>query len=189
MLNIVYDVDDVLNNLNDYVFNTLELPMASRFNIRECSEYTKEQQDTILDMYGNVETFKNLTYVDGAKDICEIEKTGKALVWINSSCFTKDIADFKVKSLLENIPGLNPDRIILQIGVGHKKKQLDFTDIIVEDCLTNMRVYKQSTSKLLINKIYNQPKTYCTSDWKEGLIRVPSLLEANKLIRSYVERN
>ena len=187
MIDIVYDVDDVLNNLNGYVFQQLKFPEPTNFNIRECKEYTKEQQDTILAMYGEAETFRNLTYVEGARDICEIEKTGKARVWINSSCFTQEIADIKTGSLLASIPGLNPERIILQIGLGHAKEPVNFAKFIVEDCLTNTFKYSNSTIKLLIDKVYNQAKTYRTSDWKAGITRVDNLVEANNIIRKYIE--
>lgn len=189
MINVVYDVDDVLNNLNNYVCDKLNIDSSKldNFDIRKCSRLTAQEQENILDMYGRPDTFKNLTYVRGAEDICEIEKTGKALVWINSKCFNQEIADIKAQTLTEAIKGLNPDRLIFQIGTDQKKSGLDFADIIVEDNLLNLRKYSTKTIKYLVNKFHNQSETYNTTDIKEKLIRVPNLIEANRQIRKYVE--
>lgn len=187
IINIVYDVDDVLNNLNAYVFNTLKVPAASRFNIRECTEYTKEQQDEILQMYSNPETFRNITYVEGAREICDVEKSGRARVWINSRNLTQEIAEIKQKSLLESIPDLKANQIEMQIGAGDKKKISSFADIVIEDCLGNILMYEKHTTKILINKNHNQAKSYGISDSKEGIIRVPTLVHANLIIRKMVD--
>lgn len=189
MINIVYDVDDVLNNLNDYVIGKLGLVYASNYNIRSCPEYTREQQDKILAMYNDPETFRNLKLVPGARDICKVEETGKARVWINSSCLNVEIEDIKRRCLLENIPGLNKDRLVFQVGYGMSKKQLDFTDIIVEDCITNLTKYNAQVEKILIDKKHNQAKTYCISDWDYGIKRVDTLLTANKLVMEYVNKH
>lgn len=186
-LNAVYDVDDVLNNLNDYVFETLRLHKAKRFKIPEnTDQYTEDQMKSIINMYGDPNTFRNLRYVPGARDICKIEKTGKALTWINSSNYTEDIAKVKLESLIANIPDLNIDRIILVIGLGANKNAVD-ADIIVEDCFTNLDKYHDGTLKILIDKTHNQAETYGSTDAEKGITRVKSLVEANTIIQCVVD--
>lgn len=186
-LNVVYDVDDVLNNLNDYVFDTLKLPKAKRFVIAENSDiYTEQQVEAIIQMYRDSETFKHLKFVPGARDICRIEKTGKALTWINSSNFTEDVAKVKLKDLVTNIPDLNPDRIILVIGTGNSKNAVS-ADIIIEDCFTNLNKYPDGCLKILIDKEHNQASEYDTTDAEKGITRVSSLIEANEIIKYVVD--
>jgi 5'(3')-deoxyribonucleotidase len=180
-LKIVYDVDDVLNNLNHYVFSTLKLGLPDRFNIMDCDKYIDEQKKAILGMYSSPDTFRKISYVPGASEICEIEKTGKAEIWINSHSFNEEILQVKHDSLVELLPEMNKSHIILTIGRGAGKKQLDNTDIIVEDSFTNLMEYSDDVLKVLINKTHNQAKTYGTTDDEQHIIRVKDLEEANEV--------
>lgn len=186
-IHIVYDIDDVLNNLNDYVFNRLGISDRPRqFNIMLCDQYTAEQKEKILESYGNPEVFENVAWVPGAYNIFDIERTGKALVSINSSNFNTEVMEVKRKRLHE-IPNINWDRVNLHIGKGYNKEAIDTADIVVEDCITNTIKYRKDTIKLLINKSHNQAETYGIDEKVEGIIRVNSLIEANEYIQRYVE--
>ena len=184
MINIVYDV---LNNLNACVYERVGCVPASKFNISECVEYTEEEKQAIYDSFGSAEVFRGLSAVPGASEICEIEKTGKALVWINSSNFTQEIADIKREWLFKYIPNLSEERVLLHVGHGEKKVSLDFADIVVEDCFKNLLKYDSHVVKILIDKTHNKAETYGTTDEKEHIIRVNSLLEANVFIKSIVK--
>ena len=184
---IVYDVDDVLNNLNDYCLRKLNLPWAPRFNTYENECYTKEQADALMEMYGNPETFRNLTYVEGADQIYHVEADGHAEVHINSRNFNQDVADVKLETLRKLIPGLPLDRVEMQIGLGSDKKiDLD-ADIIVEDCITNCLKYRYDTIKILIDKPNNQSKVYDIDESEHNIIRVDNLIQANSIIRDFVD--
>lgn len=185
-IKIIYDVDDVLNNLNSYILSQLSLPWGERFRILECKCYTEEQANTILSMYGDPEVFKHLTYEPGASEIFDIEKTGKAEVFIISRNFNQEVADVKMKTLLEHIPNANPDKIEMQIGLGHKKEIDKSADIIVEDCIENCIKYNFDTIKILINKPNNQAEAYGINEHEHNIIRVQSLIEANQLIHAIV---
>lgn len=191
MLNVVYDVDDVLNNLNEYVFNLLNLSPPDRFNIYECNYYTDEQKRQVMEAYKSWEIFTHLQFVPGASEICDIEKTRKAIVWINSNNFTEEIAQIKYKSLTEYIPSLNKERIIMQImnGDTHVTKEcIPSTDIIVEDCLLNLSKYGKDTYKILIDKTYNKSESYGSTDKDLGIIRVKDLLDANRHVEKIVQQ-
>lgn len=186
VFNVVYDVDDVLNNLNDYVMLKIGKKSARYYNINLCDEFTQEEKERIYEMFGDSTVFSKLSSVDGADEICDIESTGKAKVWINSSNYNKDVAEIKYPWLLKHIPNLNKDRIRLQIGKGEHKECCDFADIVVEDCFTNLLKYSDKVIKILIDKTYNQAETYGTTDRDSSIIRVNSLREANELIYAII---
>ena len=188
-IRIVYDVDDTLNNLNDYVHEKLGIKTrADRFTIRECKVYSVEQQDAILEAYGDPETFKNLSYVPGATDIFDIEELGNIEVYILSRNFNSDIADIKTESILREIPGATVERIEMQIGNGEGKRIDELADIIVEDCLDNCLKYDKEVIKIIIDKPHNKLETYGLSQEDcPNLIRVKSLLAANQVIRDLLE--
>lgn len=187
ILNIEYDVDDTLNNLNDFVFDKLGFEPPRRFRILDCTDqYTPEQIKAILDCYGNPEIFKSLRFVPGAKDICSFEKTGKARVGINSKNFNEDILKIKMADIIREIPGISTDRIFMTLGAGYDKRPTD-ADIIVEDCLENIHKYSDKAARILLNRSYNQSEVYGTTDAEHNIIRVESLVEANAIIKSVVD--
>lgn len=184
---IVYDVDDVLNNLNGYILTKLGLPEPNRYNVMECSMYTSEQKEQILQMYREAETFKHLEYVPGAKEICDIEKSGRAEVMINSSCLSEEVAEVKLHSLLTHVDNLKESKIHFDLtNASNRKRTIDGADIVIEDCLANLQRYGEDTRKILINKSNNQAAEYGTCDLKDSIIRVNSLLEANEVVRRLV---
>lgn len=185
-IKIIYDVDDVLNNLNSYIFGKLGLPWGERFMVTECMCYTKEQVDALLKMYGDPEVFRNLSYEPGASEIFDIERTGQAEVFIISRNFNQEVADVKMESLLKHIPNAKPDKIDMQIGSGNNKKIDESADIIVEDCIENCIRYPFDTIKILIDKPNNQAEAYGICKEEHNIFRVGSLIEANNLICAIV---
>ena len=183
---IVYDLDEVLNNLNEYVYNFLKVPSASVFNIKECKEYTEEQKVAILSMYRDPEVFKKLDLVDGGKEILDIESTGKAEVWINSNNLSDEVKQAKIQWLKEKLPEFNMQHVVMQVKAAESKDGHDDAFIIVEDNLLNLRKYSKDTIKILIDKSHNQSEAYNTSDEAEGIIRVKDLKEANSRIKQIV---
>ena len=183
---IIYDVDDVLNNLNQYCLDKLGLPWGTRFNTYENECYTKEQADDLMEAYGDPETFRNLELVAGAEDIFSMLNEDKAEVKIVSRNFNQDVADVKMEWLLENIPNASKDKIEMQIGLGANKKVHTEADIIIEDCITNCLKYEFRTIKLLIDKPNNQSEVYGIDEKAENIIRVKSLIEANALVKMMV---
>lgn len=188
IIHIVYDVDDVLNNLNYIVFKKLGLlgRMPKLFNISDCDEYTESEKKEIFDCYGNPDIFKATSLVAGADKICQVEKTGRALVYINSRNFNSEVASIKINQLLKNIPGLNYFRIDMQIGLGDRKKISEYADIVIEDCITNLLKYPTETVKILINKTYNQAQAYGITDAEYNILRVENLTQVIELIDELV---
>ena len=188
MVNVVYDVDDVLNNLVSHIISKLGLPEPSRYAVRECTEYIKEQQDTIIAMFSDPDVFREISFVDGAKDICDIERSGMARVWINSCNANEKVGEVKRQALIEHIPNLSPNRIHFQYGDGLKKTPLPMTDIIVEDSFKNLLAYPKDVIKILIDRSCNKAEYFNTTDKEHQIIRVVDLNSANTLIKTLVYR-
>lgn len=185
-LNVVYDVDDVLNNLNEYVFKQLGVTWRPRrFNVRECTDVSTEFQDKIIGMYGSPETFENLDWVDGAHEITSIEADGSAKVWINSNNFSDTIRDIKRHKILTELTEINPNRVVLQVSGSNDKKAVN-ADIVIEDHIINCLKYSDWAIKILIDKTWNQPDQYEIAEDFYHIIRVGSLLEANQAVREII---
>lgn len=186
-INVVFDIDDVLNNLNDYVFGTLGLPEPDTFKVNESSLYTDEQKKAIMQMYGKADTFWHLQYNSLCSRLTDLECASNVYVWINSVCFTKDIADVKLGQLRMYAPGLDEDRIIFQItSDGSSKRELSCGTIMVEDNIINLFKHEETPIKILIDKSYNKAEVYGTHDATHGIIRVNSLAEAYKVIECFI---
>lgn len=184
--NIIFDVDDVLNNLNDYILNKLGLPWGSRYSILDCPEYTDEQKKSILAAYIDPKTFENIEYVPGASEIFDLEDQGNARVKIISCNLNPETAGVKIASLFANIPGVSIENTELQIRNGFDKEIDLSADIIVEDCIENAIRYEPETIKILIDKPYNKAEVYGLDEESENIIRVASLLEAIQYIKDII---
>lgn len=186
-IDVIYDVDDVLNTLNETVFNKLGWTWRpKRFNTRECDDITREQQDIVLRLYRDPEMFRTTAWSDGAKDIANIENTGLARVGINSNSLNPEVVGIKRHRLLTDIPNINPDRLTLQC-VGTEEKKSVHADIIIEDHIMNTLRYGEHCIKILINKTWNTSGEYPMDEEKLHIVRVDSLLEANEVIARIVD--
>lgn len=190
-INIVYDMDDVLNNLNNEVYSTLGIPhllnKQKRYIVTENTEIlTKEQMEAILKLYGDKGLFERLKPVRGIERILNIEKLlpNKAFVHIHSTSFNADIIDVKRQFIKDNIPGFSNDRINLLLG--KDKEAFKNADIVIEDSLENLLNYDDSTIKILKNKSYNQFNSYGIV--KTDIIRVNDLIEAVDTIEHILTR-
>lgn len=189
VLNAVYDVDDVLNNLVKHVCKTLKISLPDRFEINLCKNYSEDEKKEVYRMFEDPETFRHVEYDPDANKICEVEKTGKVLVWINSNNLNQSIVDVKVPSLLENISDLTPERIRMEIRGRvdcNFKEALENTDIVVEDNLLHL-LNDDECVKILINRTHNQADVYNIKDADYNIIRVNELSEVIDIINRIAE--
>lgn len=183
---VVYDVDDVLNNLNNIVFNKAGVEgKVTRYYTHENEGLTKSEMAEMNNLYANPDTFRVLEYNEGAERICDIEKTGFADVFTYSANFNPLISRIKYDSLISAIPNIKPDNIELVISSGHKHARRD-TDIIVEDSADNIMLYSDDVIKILIDKPYNQENKYPELREVKNLVRVDTLVDAVNLIEDIV---
>ena len=193
-ITIVYDVDDVLNDLCDHVHSEVGTNPDDQdyFDVADCSKFSQEQKDQILSLFSNPDTFLNLNYVPGANQIMKFERYKDVEVHINSGSFNKSIADIKQNSLLKEIYDITPDRIHLQISKpsDHKMVKRIYNDatIVIDDNIKFLQDYPSSVFKILIDKPYNKATSYNITDNSEGIIRVGSLLEANRIVHEIIHR-
>jgi hypothetical protein len=179
MINIIFDVDDVLNNLSTFAFQKHGLPLPHRYRIRECEQYTKEQQDAVLATLADPETFKLLDLQHGIDRLIELNEVPGARVGINTASFNSEIVEVKKVILDFVMSKLDPDMIFMPlINDGDKKANFDYTDIIVEDSMENILSYGRQVHKVLIDKTYNQAREYGIKDSDYGIHRVKTLDEA-----------
>ena len=188
-IKVVYDVDDVLNDLNGHVSTVLNTPQPNNFNIKEATNLTDEQKEKIMEAYGNPDIFRTVPYLEDAKRIFDIENTGKTIVEIHSNNFNSDVANTKLESLRNLFPNIPESKFHLQVGKWDEKDTRTSPDIIVEDSILNLFKYDILTIKILIDKPYNQASSYNTSDFREGIIRVYSLKEAIDTVEKLVNKS
>lgn len=186
MLHIIYDVDDVLNNLTDRMCQFVGVEPNTFYRIEDNDHYTDDEKRRCFEFFNDPDAFAALDFVPGATEIFEIEKTSKARVSIMSCNYNQQIVDIKMHKLLTRIPGAAPEKIQMQLLRGEDKVVDPSADIIVEDCLANCLKYPLDTLKILINKSYNQAATYNVNESAWNIRRVDSLLEANQLIREII---
>lgn len=186
---IVYDVDDVLNDLNSVVTRELGLEISKqyRFKIVENTKtLTPDQMQAIIEAYGNPEIFKKTRLMPGADTICNIEKTGLAEVRIRSSNVNADIGTIKISKLIPAIPGLTLDKITMFYGINSIKTIDGEADIVIEDSIENLFRYSSRVTKILLDAGYNQAHNYGTTDEAHGITRVTGLLDAIDIVEQLV---
>lgn len=186
---IVYDLDGVLNMLNEYVFGKLgildKLDKLKFYNISKNIHILSDGEiNGILSMYSCADTFILSKAVEGINRITNVEDKypGKVKVVINSLCYSPDVMDAK-RLWLSKYTKVKEDNIILQYG--GVKNGLDNADIVVEDCLKNLLDIKCNKAKILIDKPYNR---FSKSIWGDlEILRVRDLNEAIDKVEGIVE--
>lgn len=188
MLNIVYDMDDVLINLNNTVCDMLKIPLSTitLYEIKKCPFLSDDEKERMLKAYARVETFQLARFNPGATRICGVQASGEAEVFIHSTSLTQEIADLKYQRLTSTIPGLKGTNINLVSGT-HEKPVFVGTDIIVEDSLENMLKYPETTIKILVDMPYNQYENYGVDPSKHRIVRVTDLNSAVNMVDALVE--
>ena len=203
-IRVVYDMDGVLNYLNEHVFNKLGIPdkldIIKRYSMRENAELgiiTSEQARVINSLYREPEIFKEVHKLDGIERLMDIENRYKGIdsnigsrisVSIYSQCLSKEIYEVKYAFVKAHIPTMPMDRVHLTTDT--TKKAVDWATIIVEDSLENILRYDKEVVKVLIDKPYNKFENF--EELREKIaeagkiIRVGSLNEAIDVVEKVV---
>lgn len=175
---IVYDMDEVLNNLNDVVFCGLGKERANikYFNIYQNDNLTDTQKKYIMSQYSDSSVYKRLSPVEGADRIMNIKDHWGDFVdvMVHTHCFTDEIVDVKKEFISRYIPKLKPDKVLYRTG--DDKGIVPNADIIVEDSLENLNKYAADKVRILIDKPYNKFENYPDID-STGIIRLRTLNE------------
>lgn len=190
---VLFDVDDVLNNLfetSNKILNLGELN-PKQFNVKMDKDIPADIADKLINQWKKAETFRLVKAMPGIERIPGIEATGKALVGIRSNNLTMEVLEEKRVWLYKHLPTLDQSRVALLICGDDKvneKEEDGRADIVIEDCLENVIKYGPDVVKILINKSYNQTENYGTTDKEHGIIRVNSLDEAIDRIEELIKQ-
>lgn len=155
MLKVVYDVDDVLWPLNERVFANLGLEFQKdiTYNLRDNNLLTPTQQSAVLDAFHQADTFREMNFYPGAKNILQVEALG-ATVRIHSHCYTEEIAELKRTQIQQLLPEMKPSFIKMAIIADNPNyKQVDADAFVFVDD----NPYNIITSKAPVNVVPRQP--------------------------------
>ena len=112
-------------------------------NIEELEEdkrsLIEHEKRRIKSGFGSVEAFKYSGLCCGAEFLEEIAR--KCELYIHSLSFNDGIKEYKKMLLKGVIPSLREENINLEIYSEYTVKEIEKTDIVVEDCLENL-IYK-----------------------------------------------
>lgn len=175
MIKVVYDIDDVLNNLNDVVMGELGIERwrVKQFRIRDNKDLTQEEIDRIQAHYANPDVFARTTICPSIKHILDIETINpEVAVFIHSLSYSEKIKQVKERQLAQAIPEMRHDRILLEVG--GDKAVLDDIHILVEDSYINCVDSKAKMFNALVNRPHNQAENYGRRDEDHKILRLPN---------------
>lgn len=186
---VCYDVDDTLWGLNSVIYNDthvhgLKYSDAITFCPYDNHLLTREQQDAVIACYHDPEIFRELEFYQGIDRLYDIEDTGLAEVWINSSNCSTGVMDIKHLRLLYEVPNINPDHIRLTVSPDHSREP---GDILVDDSIANIE-NSDFRYYILIDHPWNTLKPENEDLFKrKKIFRVYSLNEAIDLVEEIIK--
>ena len=207
---VIYDVDDVLWDLNGYVLRQLGIPPERHvmYDVSQGPLLSATERQDILASFKDPAIFENIDFYPGADEILAVEALGGE-VYIHSNNFNSAIAEHKRRQLRQLLPAMNPQRINLSI-INHStntKQLLEDVLIFIDDSPYNV-AKSQALVNIMPNKCYNtypseaakvvaSGKVFVEGDYQEELpsllqadtrcvIRADNLLEINQMIRNII---
>ena len=180
---VVFDLDDTLWNLNEKACKIagVDYNKIRNFKLHENPLLTDSEKDKLWELYQNPILWKDLEWLDGAKDIKDLE-SDEVEVWLVSNCLNINVEQFK-RSILSKELGLPDNRIMLnvKVSVGDKKMPKN-TYIFVDDSPYNLN---DSTAKYKIipdrpwNRDYKNADTYRFNNLRDIIAFIKVLTKSN----------
>lgn len=138
----IFDVDDILWGLNERIANILsyDINKITNFSIRKCYLIEEDTQNKIIDLYRDVNIFKNMDFYNGVENLMILEEVGVD-VQICSNSMTKEIAIEKTEQLLKKIINLREEQLQMNIiseKTHHQKKMDNGVWVLVDDSPYNI---------------------------------------------------
>lgn len=190
MVTVVYDLDGVLNNLNEVVYGRYGLldkfMRQRRYNIKENGNlFNEEEQMLVLNQYKDINTFKNLSAIKGINKILDIKRKYKdgVKVVVHSLSYDSRVPIEKERFIREHVE--DSGLLELNFEVGESKGLYKGADIVVEDSLENIIGYSDKTKKILIDKPYNKFEAYGIDG--RGIKRSKDLMDAIREVGRIVD--
>lgn len=180
---VVFDLDDTLWNLNEKACKIagVDYNKIRNFKLHENLLLTDSEKDKLWELYQNPMLWKDLEWLDGAKDIKDLE-SDEVEVWLVSNCLNINVEQFK-RSILSKELGLPDNRIMLNVKVSvGDKKMPENTYIFVDDSPYNLN---DSTAKYKIipdrpwNRDYKSVDTYRFNNLRDIIAFIKVLTKSN----------
>ena len=180
---VVFDLDDTLWNLNEKACKIagVDYNKIRNFKLHENPFLTDSEKDKLWELYQNPMLWKDLEWLDGAKDIKDLE-SDDVEVWLVSNCLNINVEQFK-RSILSKELGLPDNRIMLNVKVSvGDKKMPENTYIFVDDSPYNLN---DSTAKYKIipdrpwNRDYKSADTYRFNNLRDIIAFIKVLTKSN----------
>ncbi len=194
-IRVFYDVDDVLNNLNERVFGEVGVDPAKikYYRINKNKALTVDQATKIIELYGDGDLAYSLDLVDGANRITDIlEKFGDMVeVGLHSVSMTEAVHTAKENMLKEKLVGFDKLDVRLELCCDSDKTVIngDEITVLVEDSLENV-LKSEARYNILVDKPHNQFEYYgvdTETEIKKNIIRVYGLNDAVDTVELIVE--
>lgn len=157
MKKVTFDLDGVVipNVEKTCELYGIDFNKITEYRIDHCKLLTEHEKRRIKSGFGSVEAFKYSGLCCGAEFLEEIAR--KCELYIHSLSFNDDIKEYKKMLLKGVIPSLREENINLEIYSEYTVKEIEKTDIIVEDCLENLiNNYTKFDKAYLIDYLYNR---------------------------------
>lgn len=183
-LKIVFDMDNVLNNLLEHTF---DLAGIDRFKIKHINNYdifknsilTSDEKDKIIKLWHTPETFLGCMPQEGIEEIIKLKDLCGIDLIIHSRCESTEIMQVKMDWLRRYIKDMQDIEVKFEV-----KQKTPCSDVyaIVEDNLEYLLQCK-ANYKVIIDMPYNKEENYEIAKNANEIVRVKSLKEAICFIR------
>lgn len=187
MLKVVYDVDDTLWGLNDFItkLHGIDIRKIKRYKTIENDELTEEEKRLIIGSYGDPDIFKQLLFYEGCERVFDLQVFQMADIWISSASLNDAIRDIK-RERLKELPNIDMGHVVLTSGSDPFQGRVP-GDILVDDCVKNILDH-DFTYNIMLDKTYNHSEEDAQAiiDSGKNVIRVFSLDEAIDKVENIV---
>lgn len=171
---VTFDVDDTMWPMAKRAAQWLGLPyeILDNFWIEQNEHLSRAQQIQYREVLADPWLFQDMNFYPGVEKILELRRWG-VQVKVCSNSSSAEIAEQKRRQLLEYVPGLKPEDLVLRVvdlGGTRQKRLPEFTIITAED---NPFALQQSTAKLnlMMKAPWNQ--TVAAQRMLQGVPLVP----------------
>lgn len=158
---VVFDVDDVMWDLNDRVAKLKGIDPAKMtiFSVYDNPNLTEDERARIMDGYTDVRTFRGIVFIRPVVDLINGIYHGypQYSVHIRSNCASRPIRNEKMGQLLNilDLPEKHIHLDMISMEKGHKKKELPGNMFIFVDDSPHNIVLGNAIHRVMPAKRYN----------------------------------
>lgn len=173
MKKVTFDLDGVVipNVEKSCELYGIDFDKITTYRIDSCELLTEEEKRQIKFGFGSVDAFIYSGVSQGAEHLEKLAQN--CILHINSLSCNNDIKEYKRELLKMLIPSLLEENLTLGVYSDFIVKEIEKTDIVVEDCLENLvENYDTFEKAYLIDHLYNRDR---------DLSQYPKIVRVNDL--------